>query len=61
MGLELFHYIDARLRQIMANDNPFGCVSIIIMGDFAQLTPVADKSLYVTEAKGKKTLNDDGN
>ena len=50
MGLELFHYVDERLRQIKAKDEPFGGMSLIIMGDFAQLPPVCDKPLY-TESK----------
>ena len=41
--------IDARLRQAKPARAklPFGGVSIILMGDFAQLTPVADPPLFM--------------
>ena len=54
IGLEIFHYIDARLRQIKANDKPFGGVSIVLMGDNGQLPPVGDKPLF---ANAKKSMN----
>ena len=45
--LRLFQ-IDQRLRQAKpeAADQPFGGVSVIMMGDYAQLPPVCDKALY---------------
>lgn len=48
IGLRLFHAIDERLRKIRPQfrDKPFGGISVILFGDFAQLPPVADLSLY---------------
>ena len=53
VGLEMLNIIDQRLRQIKAEPTKyFGGISIIIMGDFGQLPPVADKTLF-----GKDGLN----
>ena len=57
LGLEIFHYIDARLRQIKANDENFGGISVILMGDFAQLPPVKDMPLYTKS----EALNQENN
>jgi PIF1-like helicase len=48
IGLRLLNAIDYRLREIRPqyNDLPFGGISIVLFGDFAQLPPVADVSLY---------------
>ena len=47
IGSGLFHWIDRRARQAFARpDEIFGGASIILVGDFAQLPPVQDKSLF---------------
>lgn len=44
--LRLFQ-IDQRLRQATGQkDQLFGGISLIMMGDYAQLPPVCDKALY---------------
>jgi len=50
VGLSFLANIDRRLRELkpLKNHLPFGGVSIILMGDFAQLPPVADKTMYQT-------------
>ena len=44
IGQYTLYMIDARLRQAMPDkvDQPFGGVSMILMGNFAQLSPVRD-------------------
>ena len=49
IGQYTFYMIDARLRQAIPEraNQPFGGVSIILMGDFAQLSPVRDQPLFM--------------
>ena len=49
VGQNLFGWIDKRCRQGTGfTDKPFGGISIILVGDIAQLPPVGDKVLYHT-------------
>lgn len=50
ISLRLFHMIDDQLRQIKATDLPTSGLHVLLSGDFCQLSPVADKSLFVTPA-----------
>ena len=54
IGQYMLYMIEERLRQAKPSkaDLPFGGVSIILMGDFAQLAPVMDPPLF-TEPDGK--------
>ncbi|CAF4551233.1 unnamed protein product, partial [Rotaria socialis] len=38
--------VDARLQQIMKSREPFGGVSVIVLGDFNQLRPIDDKYIF---------------
>ena len=50
LGQTTMAWVDKRLRQVTAHlDEPFGAMSMIFIGDFAQLPPVADRPLYVSE------------
>lgn len=46
VGSTLLWRVDCRLRQIMGNNQPFGGVSVITVGDLHQLPPVMDSPVY---------------
>lgn len=54
IGLTVFRQIDSRLREIFpaARDLPFGGLHVILIGDFRQLTPVGEYSLF------RRTISD---
>ena len=53
IGQRLLHMVDMRLREIFPHrrETIFGGLSIVLIGDWKQLPPVGDSSLF--EAKGK--------
>lgn len=57
VGQSLFGWIDSRCRQATGKENkPFGGISIIIVGDIAQLPPVGDKPLFHSMPKTDKQV-----
>ena len=48
IGCKLLNAVDRRLRQAFPNksDTSFGGCSVIVLGDFGQLPPVADSRLF---------------
>ena len=42
----MFQQIDAHLQQIMKTKEPFGRISVIVLGDFNQSRPVGDKYIF---------------
>lgn len=46
VGTRMFHQIDTRLRQIFQTEQPFGGISILVVGDFRQLSPVGDSWIF---------------
>ena len=50
VGRRMLRLIDTRLRQAFPNhkNEPFGGRSIIMFGDFGQLSPVLDLPMYTT-------------
>ena len=46
VGCRMMYDINARLQQIKLNTAPFGGLSVILLGDFKQLSPVHDLPLY---------------
>jgi ATP-dependent DNA helicase PIF1 len=48
VGLQQLSFVNRRLQQIKANDEDFGGISILLLGDFCQLPPVAATPLFST-------------
>ena len=46
VGFTMFQQVDARLQQIMKSKQPFGGISVVVLGDFNQLKPVGDKYIF---------------
>lgn len=42
----IFNYLDYHFRTIRGNDEPFGGVQMIVVGDFLQLPPVSKTGIY---------------
>ena len=40
LDIHTFEYVDAVLKQVRSNDEPFGGIQVIFIGDFFQLPPV---------------------
>ena len=58
MGQRMMAVIDKRLRQATAHlDTPLGGLSVLLLGDFAQLPPVRDEPLYRTSPTGSSGIH----
>ena len=59
LGPKLLLKIDNRLRQAFPQKQhePFGGISIILVGDLGQLPPVMDKPIYVSHSKTLMSWN----
>ena len=58
MGQKMFSWVDRRLRQATGKlEQPFGGISVIMFGDFAQLPPVCDIPLYAPISSNTAALH----
>ncbi|XP_061196745.1 uncharacterized protein LOC133205019 [Saccostrea echinata] len=52
VGNKMFNFINMRLQEIFANDQPFGGISIVAIGDLFQLKPVFDGWIFENLCEG---------
>jgi DNA replication protein DnaC len=59
MGQEMFWMVSERLKQARPHmqGEPFGNISIVLLGDWRQLPPVGDASLFSKETKKPRGFN----
>ncbi len=61
LDIKTFEYVDKVLRQVRENDEPFGGIQLIVIGDFFQLPPVNlntdDERKYCFESELWNDLN----
>ena len=46
VGLKMMNEININLQMAKESDLPFGCLTVLFSGDFAQMAPVREKPLY---------------
>lgn len=56
IGSKMLHQIDLRLREIFYENVPFGMKNVLLLGDFNQLPPVADKFIFQCDFKNPYAL-----
>ena len=52
IGRETFGHLDLVLKDIIQNSSPFGGVSLLVVGDFLQLSPVNQKGVFMKPSEG---------
>ena len=52
VGSGMFNFLNLRLQQIMATNEPFGGIRLVTVGDLFQLKPVFDKWIFENSQSG---------
>ena len=61
LGQRTLAWVDKCLRQATGNlHEPLGGISIMLLGDFAQLLPVGDKPIYASPSQSSSLLTQHG-
>ena len=61
LGQRTLAWVDKRLRQATGKLNePLGGISVMLLGDFAQLPPFGDKSIYASPSKSSSLFAQHG-
>ena len=61
LGQRTLAWVDKRLRQATGKLNdPLGGISVMLLGDFAQLLPVGDKPIYASPSQSSSLLTQHG-
>ena len=61
LGQRTLAWVDKRLRQATGKLNePLGGISVMLLGDFAQLPPVGDKPIYASPSKSSSLFTQHG-
>ena len=61
LGQRTLAWVDERLRQATGKLNdPLGGISVMLLGDFAQLLPVGDKPIYASPSQSSYLLTRHG-
>lgn len=57
VGAKTSSHLNLTLQEIFENDNPFGGISVLSVGDLFQLHPVGESPVYSAEQKGYAALS----
>lgn len=47
LGTKMFHWVHQRLVQVTGKNQPFGGISVLVVGDMNQLPPVGDHRIFI--------------
>ena len=56
VGAQTFSNLNLTLQEIFENEEPFGRVSVLAVGDLMQLNPVGERPVYKSQTKGYAAL-----
>lgn len=56
VGAQTFSNVNLTLQEIFENEEPFGNISVLVVGDLMQLNPVGEKPVYKSHTTGYAAL-----